>query len=176
MREFPVLDGQPPRPRDGVTAASSHPELVSGDFAVPPRRHVPVTSMHRSINPDRRRATGSTLLLAAIAILLGPLAFGAGAPSQDKAEQRQSARTCMQWHLAAGAVLSRLVQSPRDSDLVQVSDSIFRMRRALRNCAAGWVSLACQDYHAVAASVPGYAMTNQLFPCARHATFSYDRD
>src|SRR5262249_52513891 len=115
-------------------------------------------------------------VLVALAVLLWPLAFRATATSQEEAGRRQAARICMQWHLAAGAVVSRLVQSPRDADLGQVNDSIFRMRRGLPNCVAGWVSLACQDYHAVAASVPGHAMVNQLFPCARHATFSYDRD
>ena len=75
----------------------------------------------------------------------------------------------MQWHLAAGDVVSRLVQSTRDADLVQVNDSVFRMRRARRNCEAGWVMLACQDYHAVAAMTPGYAMRSQMFPCSRVA-------
>jgi hypothetical protein len=176
MREFPVPDGRPPRRGEGITSASSHPELVSGDFAVPPRRHVPITSMHRSINSDWRRAAGGMLVLVAMAVLVSAVTFRTGATSQDNAEQRQFARTCMQWHLAAGAVVSRLVQSTRDVDLVQVNDSVFRMRRARRNCEAGWVSLACQDYHAVAASVPGYAMTNQLFPCSRLATLPYDRD
>jgi hypothetical protein len=82
----------------------------------------------------------------------------------------------MQWHLAAGAVVARLLQSTRDADLVQVNDSVFRMRRARRNCEVGWVTLACQDYHAVVAATPGYAMTNQLFPCSRVAGFAYERD
>jgi len=176
MHEFPMPDGRPPRRGEGITSASSHPELLSGDFAVPPRRHVPITSMHRAINSDWRRAAGGMLVLAAIAAVVSVVAFRTGATPQDDAEQRQFARSCMQWHLAAGAVVSRLVQSTRDADLVQVNDSVFRMRRARRNCEAGWVSLACQDYHAVAASVPGYAMTNQLFPCSRLATFPYNPD
>jgi hypothetical protein len=82
----------------------------------------------------------------------------------------------MQWHMAAGAVVSRLVQSTRDSDLVQVGDAVFRMRRARRNCDAGWVTLACQDYHSVAAGTPGYTMSNDLFPCSRVALAADDRD
>ena len=74
------------------------------------------------------------------------------------------------------AAVSRLVQSTREADLLQVSDSVFRMRRARRNCEMGWVTLACQDYHAVAAGMPGYAMTGQIFPCARVAASAYDRD
>ena len=82
----------------------------------------------------------------------------------------------MQWHVAAGAVVSRLVQSTRDADLVQVNDSVFRMRRARRNCEAGWVTLACQDYHAVATGAPGIVMGNQVFSCSRVADSSYRRD
>jgi len=176
MSEFPVSDGRPPRHGGGVTSASSHPELVSGDFAVPPRRQVRITSLDQPLGAERWRASGGMLALLAFAVLVSALAFRTGTTSQYEAEKRQFARTCMQWHLAAGAVVSRLVQSTRDSDLLQVSDSVFRMRRARRNCESGWVTLACQDYHAVAAGLPGYAMTNQLFPCSRLAGFPYDRD
>jgi hypothetical protein len=92
------------------------------------------------------------------------------------AEKQRLARTCMEWHLAAGTAVSRLVQSTRDTDLLQVSDSVFRMRRARRNCEAGWVVLACQDYHAVANGVPGVVMGNQVFSCGRVADSSYPRD
>jgi hypothetical protein len=175
MRE--LLDGRPPRPADDTTSASSHPELVSGDLALPPRRHVPVMALHRSVASDRRRAGGGLFVLAAVVVLVSAVGFRSGAtPDDGRTEKQQWARTCMQWHLAAGAVVSRLVQSNRDADLVQVNDSVFRMRRARRNCEAGWVTLACQDYHAVTASMPGYAMTKQSFPCSRVATFSDDRD
>jgi hypothetical protein len=109
--------------------------------------------------------------------LLSTMVFRDGTTSDaDNVEQQKLARACMQWHLAAGAVVSRLVQSTRDADLLQVNDSVFRMRRARRNCEAGWVTLACQDYHAVAAVTPGYAMTSQMFPCSRIVGFSYERD
>ena len=177
MREFPVLDGRLPRRSDGTTSASSHPELASGDLALPPRRHVPVMALNRSIASDWRRAGGGLFVLATVVVLMSAVGFRSSAkPDDGRAEKQQWARTCMQWHLAAGSVVSRLVQSTRDADLVQVNDSVFRMRRARRNCEVGWVTLACQDYHAVTAGMPGYAMTNQLFPCARVATFSHDRE
>ncbi len=111
------------------------------------------------------------LAVFAVVALLSTMVFRDGAtPNDGDAEKQKLARACMQWHLAAGAVVSRLVQSTRDADLVQVNDSVFRMRRARRNCEAGWVTLACQDYHAVAAMTPGYAMTSQMFPCSRVAT------
>ena len=177
MREFPLPDARPPRYANGITSASSHPELVSGDLAIPPRRHVPLMAINRSVGSDWRRATGGLAALAVIVMLLSALSFRSGATLADgDADKQKFARACMQWHLAAGAVVSRLVQSTRDADLVQVNNSVFRMRRARRNCEAGWVALACQDYHAVAAGLPGYAMTNQLFPCAQYAIVSPDRD
>lgn len=177
MSEYPVPGGRPPRRGEGATSARSHPELVSGDLAIPPRQYVSMTSMNRSIVSTGSRQTLGMLAIFAVVALLSTIVFRPDANSGNgDVEKQRSARTCMQWHLAAGAVVSRLVQSTRDADLVQVNDSVFRMRRARRNCEAGWVTLACQDYHAVVASTPGHAMTNQLFPCSRVATFSSDRD
>ena len=175
MSELPLPDGRPPRRGEGITSASSHPELVSGDLAIPPSRPVSITSMNRSIaSTGSGRTLGMLVIFAVLA--LSTIVFRHEAPDDVDAEKQKLARACMQWHLAAGAVVSRLVQSTRDADLVQVNDSVFRMRRARRNCEAGWVTLACQDYHAVAASAPGYAMTNQLFPCSRIAASPDDRD
>lgn len=177
MSEFPVPDGRPPRRNEGTTSARSHPELVSGELAIPPRPYVSITSMNRSIASNGSRQTLGMLAIFAVVALLSTIIFRHEATSDDgNAERQKFSHACMQWHLAAGAVVSRLVQSARDADLAQVGDSVFRMRRARRNCEAGWVTLACQDYHAVVASTPGYAMTNQLFPCSRVATFSVDRD
>jgi hypothetical protein len=61
------------------------------------------------------------------------------------------------------------VQNTRDVDLVYVTNSIDRMRRARRNCELGELAQACEDYHAVATSLPGHAMSNILFPCDRIA-------
>jgi hypothetical protein len=177
MRDFPLSDAKPPCRANGVTSASSHPELISGDLAIPPRRHVPIMAINRSVASDWRRATGGLAALAVIAVLVLAMSFRSGTTlAEGDGDKQRFARACIQWHLAAGAVVSRLVQSTRDADLVRVNDSVFRMRRARRNCEAGWVALACQDYHAVAASLPGYAMTNQLFPCAQFATVLPARD
>jgi len=98
------------------------------------------------------------------------------ASTSDQAEVHRAAKSCHQWHLAAGAAVSRLVRSTRDADLVQVNDAVFRIRRANRNCEAGWVALACQDYHAVAAGIPGHVMNRQMFPCARLEESASHRD
>jgi len=177
MTGTPLSDGRPPRRGEGVTSASSHPELLCGDLAIPPRPYASVTSMNRSVASAGSRPMSGVLAIVAIAAFLATMIFGSGATSNDTAGERQRlARSCLQWHLAAGAVVSRLVQSTRDTDLLQVSDSVFRMRRALRNCEAGWFALACQDYHVVATGAPGIVMGNQVFSCARVANSSYQRD
>jgi hypothetical protein len=176
MTNGPELNRRPwhlPR----VTTGSSHPELISGDLALSPQRYSSITSMNRSVGATAARRTLGTFGLLAVVALLAMVMFRDGATSDDgNLEKQKFARACMQWHLAAGATVSRLLQSTRDADLLLVNDSVFRMRRARRNCEAGWVTLACQDYHAVAASTPGYAMTSQMFPCSRIAATSPDRD
>jgi hypothetical protein len=159
------IDFRTPRRGDGITSGSSHPELISGDFAIPPRRHLSITSLHRSM--ARRRAIGGTLAIAAIAVLLSGVAFRSGATAGSDGDPQQFARTCLQWHMAASAVVSRQIQSTRDVDLVSVTNSIDRMRRARRNCELGEVAAACEGYHAVATSLPGFAMSNELFACSR---------
>lgn len=155
--------------RDGTTSASSHPELVTGEFAVPPRPYVSATAMQRSVAYDQRRAMGAMLAIAAIALLLLSVALRSAATAGSDSESQRLAGTCMRWHLAASAVVSRQVQSMRDVDLLLVSNAIDRMRRARRNCELGQVALACQDYYAVASGMPGMAMSSDLFPCARLA-------
>ncbi|MPZ36471.1 MAG: hypothetical protein GEU95_00150 [Rhizobiales bacterium] len=180
MNGMPVPEGRPVQRGEGgitsaaeggITSAESHPELVSGDLATTPRPHVSITSVNRSIVSDRARWTMRVLAIVAVPVVLAMFMSRKDATSHDGGADKQTfARACIQWHLAAGTVVSRLIQSTRDADLAQVGDSVFRMRRARRNCEAGWVTLACQDYHAVAAGMPGYAMTNQLFPCPRTAS------
>lgn len=154
MNKTPGFDGWPSRRGEKTTSATSHPELVCG----------------------RRRAIGGALAIGGIAVLLSMTGIFRSSATADggDAERQKFARACMQWHQAAGAAVSRLVQSARDADLVQVGDAVFRMRRARRNCDAGWITLACQDYHAVAAGTPGYAMSNDLFPCSRLALAADD--
>lgn len=176
MSELP--DGRPMRRNDGTASAASHPELLTGDLAGPPRPYISVTSINRAIAAGQsRRAWGGMLAIVALVALLSTIMTTHGTTSDDAAAETQRlARSCLQWHLAASTVVSRLVQSTRDADLVQVGDSIFRMRRARRNCEAGWYALACQDYHAIATSTPGIVMGNQVFSCSQVTASRYERD
>jgi len=173
MTENRIPDGCPPRREDRASRASSHPELLSGDLAMIPR---PCTSSaSASDTSDTTATTWSVRTLGIFSILVAGLLLAsglfrtAGTPDDVDVEKQKFARTCSQWHLAASTAVSRLVHSTRDADLRQVNDSIFRMRRARRNCEAGWFELACQDYFAVAASTSVSGTTGQFFPCVRVA-------
>jgi hypothetical protein len=170
MNDIPGVARLHARRSPDATSASSHPELVTGDSAVAPRRNVSIASINRSVASAASRRTLGLFIGVAVAALLSTMMFRTGVASPDgDIEKQKLARTCLQWHLAASAVVSRMLQSTRDADLAQVGDAVFRMRRARRNCEAGWVTLACQDYHSVAAGIPRYAMSNDVFPCARVA-------
>jgi hypothetical protein len=136
-----------------------------------PPRYVSMTSLNRAIAANRPRRVLGTLVMAGIAALAGAIAL-TRTPDAGAIERQQSARACLQWHAGAGTVVSRLVRSTRDADLQQVSDSVDRIRRARRNCEAGRLAQACQDYHAVAVSVPGHVPGSAWYPCARYAQSS----
>jgi hypothetical protein len=170
MNNTPLPDCRLPRRGEGLTSASSHPELVSGYLAIPPRLGSTTFGAGRLRSTgNSRQKFGAVGLLAMAALLTAVVLHGRSTLDDSDAEQRKSARTCIQWHQAAGAAASRLLQSTRDADLLKASDVILRMRRARRNCEDGWITLACQDYHAIAIGAPGLVMISQLFPCARIA-------
>jgi hypothetical protein len=62
---------------------------------------------------------------------------------------------CDNWSAAASEAVARLVQqSKQDVDLRQINDMIFLLRRARRNCEAGWIGTACLDFRAIIRSAP----------------------
>jgi hypothetical protein len=106
---------------------------------------------------SRRTVAACALVAAAVltpSIVYQPMDAVSGIAGTDV---QALAPRCLQWHQAASEVVARLAQSTRDSDLRQANDAIFRLRRARRNCAEGWLTLACHDYHAIARNLPGHA-------------------
>jgi hypothetical protein len=171
MSEMRLPDCRPQRRDEGVTSASSHPELISGDFTMRPR-------LHASLAPaDHITASTGFQNLATICIfVVGALLLHSifSPQSESKAQlagigDRTLASSCVQWHQTASTVVAQLAESTRDADLRQVNDAIFRMRRARRNCEEGWFTLACQDYYSVARSLPGVLGNSEesLFACRR---------
>jgi hypothetical protein len=158
MVEERLFDCRPPRRAEGVVSASSHPELLTGDLAMRPRIHVPLTAGEQALQSTWSRRTLGVCGLIALAMI----AISATNQRVDdmvlaaQVEKPMTLQSCARWHEAASEAVSQLTQTMRDADLRQVGDSIFRMRRALRNCEMGWFKSACQDYHAVVKGVPSH--------------------
>jgi hypothetical protein len=56
---------------------------------------------------------------------------------------------CEPWDDAASAAIARLVAIRDETAEAFFGDAVFRLRRARRNCRAGWVGLARRDYEAL---------------------------
>ena len=93
-----------------------------------------------------------------LAIILWPLFKGAtDAGADSKAIKANLAPACARWDERASETIARLLrEGKRDADLQRVNDAVFRIRRARRNCQAGWITLACQDYSVIIRKVPGF--------------------
>jgi hypothetical protein len=163
-------DCKPPRRDESITSSSSHPELLIGEIAMRPRVHVPLTPADRavvSVWSRRMLAVYTALVVAGLIAHFLINQAGESVALEERSQQRALSPACMHWHEAAGDAVSRLARSTKDVDLRQLNDAIFRMRRARRNCAEGWFMLACQDYYAVARSLPGNANTRELVYACR---------
>jgi hypothetical protein len=124
-----------------------------------PRIHVRLTPAEEALRASwsRRTLAACVLIAAAMIVVSGASRQGGDVVTAARAEQSAVPESCARWREAASNALSQAIPSMRDADLSQVADAIFRMRRALRNCEMGWSTLACQDFRAVARSVPGHA-------------------
>jgi hypothetical protein len=98
----------------------------------------------RNSRAQARYAIGGCGLVAALVLL---------AVFLHQATTRAAAtplhRICRPWDEKAAGVLARLVHEPGDASLRQAGDALFRLRRARRNCRAGWLALACRDYYGI---------------------------
>jgi len=70
---------------------------------------------------------------------------------------------CEPWDDAASAAVARLVAIRDETAEAFFGDAVFRLRRARRNCRAGWIGLARLDYEALAADRigPRHAIANR---------------
>ena len=98
MSEFPVPDGRPPRYVNGTTSASSHPELVSGDLAIAPRRTFRSWRSPLDRRPTRG-ALGVLALLPSIVALLSTVAFRHDATLDER--RCREAEICARLHAVA---------------------------------------------------------------------------
>jgi hypothetical protein len=88
----------------------------------------------------------SLLFLAAAGAVGG--AIIASASRSDNAV-RSIGPACEAWDDAASAALAPLVADRSPVVEMRLGDALFRLRRARKNCALGWVSLARLDYQAL---------------------------
>jgi uncharacterized protein YcbX len=150
MIETHQPDYRPPSRDPSLTSPSIHPELLRGAFVMRPRIHVKLTDAERAeVAVWSRRMLGVYGIAAVAVWVVSLLVQAVEQDAQAFAQHRPSTAPCMGWDDAASDAIIRLVQSKSDSDLRQVSNAVFQMRRARRNCEGGWVALACQDYQAI---------------------------
>lgn len=129
---------------DGFVRASSHPELVGGDLFISPRASS-LASVHSGVS-SRWVLAMSAIALAGV---VGAMTMGEEADVPEQRADRAVASECQSWRDEARRAVAGIALHGGDADLHQIGDVVFRMRRASRNCQAGWLTLACQDYRAV---------------------------
>jgi hypothetical protein len=151
---WPVA-GFAPRKRSNVR--SSVPGAHRGGLTMRARANITLTS-----DEQKTVALWSRWAFAICAIAItAVLALSIFAPSNGRSltaqAQEPSLRPmCALWdRQASEAIALRVQDSKNDVELRRLGDSIFRMRRARRNCELGWVRIACQDYHAILRNVSG---------------------
>src|SRR4029077_16016648 len=104
-----------------------------------------------------RPALAVGVLALSIALAL-PLLPGGKGDAGRLGEGPSPAPSCGLWDDQVTAAIAERVRASRgDDELRQLADAIFRLRRARRNCAEGWVGIACRDYQAILRLAPGSA-------------------
>lgn len=103
-------------------------------------------------------------LALSIALALPLLRGGEGDARVALAAARSPGPSCGLWDEQVTAAIAERVRASRgDDELRQLADALFRLRRARRNCAEGWVGIACRDYQAIMRAAPGPSGVRPLF-------------
>jgi len=111
-----------------------------------------------------RPAFAVGVLALAIAVGLPLLRGGDGGARSVLTEAKSPGPSCGLWDDQVTAAIAARVRASRgDDELRQLADAIFRLRRARRNCAEGWVGIACRDYQAIMSAAPGPSGVRPLF-------------
>ena len=110
-----------------------------------------------------RRVLAIWAVMVAIVIAFPLLQRAVSSDADVYAAENPRDPACDRWDEAARDSLAALVRAKSDSDLRQVGDAVFRMRRARRNCHMGWANLACLDYYAV---IHGQASRVETWPAS----------
>jgi len=95
---------------------------------------------------------GYALILALLLLLRVEYGHGVIHDADSRATEAPLHPICAHWDGKAADALARLLHETSDGSLRQAGDALFRLRRARRNCRAGWLALSCRDYHAIVRS------------------------
>ena len=149
------------------TSAASHPELIGGEFATPPRRPVAWSTEEAATHArwSRYRLAGAAMAVAMIAIAPAFSRSSAGVPG-EKVEHAAPAAVCAQWDGIAKAALISTIRDGQDRDLRQAEDTLVQLRRARRNCQMGWLKTACLDFNAIAQGKARFQLAGAQAPIA----------
>jgi hypothetical protein len=71
-----------------------------------------------------------------------------------KAVDKPLEGACATWDREASAGVARLVSEPSALAEAQLDHALFQLRRARKNCRAGWFDVARQDYESLRATYP----------------------
>ena len=122
----------------------------------------PVSSLTSTVWLPAALAVGALALSIALALPL--LRDGKGDARVALAAARSPGPSCGLWDEQVTAAIAERVQASRgDDELRQLADALFRLRRARRNCAEGWVGIACRDYQAIMRAAPDPSGARPLF-------------
>jgi hypothetical protein len=111
-----------------------------------------------------RPALAVGALALSITLALPLLRGGEGDARVALAAAPSPSPSCELWDDQVTAAIAERVRASRgDDELRQLADAIFRLRRARRNCAEGWVGIACRDYQAIIRVAKGPAGVRPLF-------------
>jgi hypothetical protein len=122
----------------------------------------PVSSLTSAVWLPAALAAGALALSIALAVPL--LRGGEGDARVARTAALSPGPSCGLWDEQVTAAIAQRVRASRgDDELRLLADALFRLRRARRNCAEGWVGIACRDYQAIMRAAPGPAGVRPLF-------------
>jgi hypothetical protein len=111
--------------------------------------------MHPVADIVQRKSRGLTswrglLLIAAITLALSQLAPSRSVSRPEAASQPD----CAAWDRAASEGIATIISDNRAASELRLDEALLQLRRARKNCRAGWVELAGHDYTSLHRTYP----------------------
>ena len=97
----------------------------------------------------RRLPSVGSLILGVLCLLAAAEGVDFVRGTSNPASDDLTHLSCAHWDGRAAEAVAGLVRDASDVSLRAAGDALFRLRRARRNCRAGWLALSCGDYRAI---------------------------